>query len=1142
MSEQDWSGYSDVLDNRNYNVEDRANALAREADTVKIAVGYFFLGGFDLLKENLRDADKVEILVGTDTDQRTIEELERGFADDLDEYDRDEAEDGIVRLYELIHEEKVDVRVYDDARFHPKLYLFRDPAGSPDLGHAIIGSSNLSPSGLRGNVELNVEKKDNATIRYLESWFDDIWAEASEFDTDLMTAAIERSQFADALPDLDEGDGGEADGDDDDASEVDAVETISPYEATKRFIVEQFDRDVREGTLLEDISGDYEEQLTAFQQDAFRAARRPLEKYNGVVLADSVGLGKSYIGAPLVQDATTSRDEVLIIAPNRLKPMWKRELLDAETGEFPTTAEKTFISFNKLSRLSEQEIQRFRGVDVVLVDEAHNLRNTGTQRYDKLQSIGRQGKKFVMLTATPIHNSVRDVDNLIKVFADDGDFDIELGGMSPSEIFKEYDRLSGDFNDGVVDDGNDGDDGDAEETTADRRRLSELEANIESILREVILSRDRKYILDNYDDITIGGRQISVPERQPRLITPDDPRLDELYSDIVDAVIGTDEVEDSGLNIPYVSADRYDADGDEKEELIIEYQNASILMLVNLLKRLESSLAAFEDSVDRLMERERITRHIATGDLEDAAARRDAVEQIRDTFDEGFTRDIDFEDVADAITQVGADKREEIVADIEEDLAVLERIREQARDALQTDEGGRTKDAKAERLRLLIDRELTGEKVILFSQYVPTVTHLFEQITGEDAAHTQVATIDDAPGGPTVGYVHGGSGYSERIVERFAPEAQDADVGETEEIDILLATDVLGVGQNLQDARVLVNYDLHWNPMKMEQRIGRIDRITTRHDALWIYNFAPTGDLRRQLGLIERIEEKIQNIASTFGHAAPILDNAEEQVHKTLITYERLEAGSDEYGDGRLEGIGSKYDDLRNAVQSFCAENDVDIDELRQTREMVDSRSEPQHFLTPGESNNYVTLAHLTHSSGRTEWRTTVFDSERLQRTTIGGQAIFTQFPRLETDDVRVFETIASPDTTRHPVPEDDLGELRDFARELGNPNTWENDILSRQGGQSEVVTNIVQLCRKLAESDEAVSDEAAEIVELLNEHEVSDWAENQLRTTYRRRRRYGTTGTVQRLHHKLTEEIELVDPERVTETDVALAGRLSPD
>ena len=1105
-SPPDWSGYSDVLDNREFDVESRANALAPEAETVRIAVGYFYLGGFDLLKENLRRAERIELLIGTHTDQRTIEELERGFVEDLDEYDREDAQEGINRLYELIQEDKVDVRVYDDQRFHPKLYLFEHPADTPDLGRAIIGSSNLSASGLQGNVELNVEKKDNNTIRYLGEWFEEIWAEASPFDTELMSAQIEDSQFGDDLPEVA-------------TSSVADVETISPYEATKRFIVEQFPRDVREGTLLQDITGDYEDQLTAFQQDAYRAARRPLEKYNGVILADSVGLGKSYIGAPLVRDYTSSRDEVLVIAPKRLETMWKRELLDANTGEFPTTADKTFISFNKLSRLSEEEIQRLRGVDLVLIDEAHNLRNTGTKRYDKLQSIGRKDKKFVLLTATPIHNSVRDVDNLIKVFADDDDFDLELGGRSPSQIFKQYDRLAT-----------------AETQSAEANaQLSEYEDLIESIMREVVISRDRRYILDNYENITIGGRSISVPDRRPQLVTPDDPRLDELYSDIVDAVIGRED--DSGLNIPYVSADRYDADGDEEEELIIEYQNASVLMLINLLKRLESSLAAFESSVTRLMERERITRHLATGDLDDADARADAVTQISETFEDDFAKDVDFEDVADAIERVGPDKREEIVADIDEDLKQLERLKSKAQDALQTESGGRVKDAKADRLRRLIERELADEKVLLFSQYVPTITHLFEELTGEDPANTTVGKLGRDPSAPTIGYVHGGGGFDDRVVERFAPEAQDADVGPNEEIDILLATDVLGVGQNLQDARVLINYDLHWNPMRMEQRIGRIDRITTRHDELLIYNFVPTGDLRDQLGLIERIEDKIESIAATFGHAAPILETAEEQVHKTLITYERLEDDGAEFGDERLEGIGSKYDDLRNAVKAFCEANDVEIEELQETADAVADRLEAQFFAVDLEGEGYVTLTELTHSSGRSEWRTTIFDPERLQKTQIGGQAMFTQFPRLETDEVEIFQEIASDDQTRYGLPNEEFEKLRAFSEELASSDTWQDNILKRQSGVSDVITDIDQLCRNVAESDAEVRDLAAEIVDLLDDHEMSDWAENQLRTIHRRRRRYGRNGTIRRLHHTLTEEIELVEPETVTEADVALAG-----
>jgi hypothetical protein len=138
-----------------------------------------------------------------------------------------------------------------------------------------------------------------------------------------------------------------------------------------------------------------------------------------------------------------------------------------------------------------------------------------------------------------------------------------------------------------------------------------------------------------------------------------------------------------------------------------------------------------------------------------------------------------------------------------------------------------------------------------------------------------------------------------------------------------------------------------------------------------------------------------------------------------------------------------------------------------------------------------------------------------------------------------VFETISSPDTTRHAIPEGDFEELKSFVSELGTPSTWQNDILSRQSGDSNAVTDIKQLCRQIADSDEDVSSEAKEILELLNDREMSDWAESQLRTIHRRRRRYGTNGTIRRIYHKLTEEIELVDPETVTEADVALAGQL---
>jgi hypothetical protein len=153
---------------------------------------------------------------------------------------------------------------------------------------------------------------------------------------------------------------------------------------------------------------------------------------------------------------------------------------------------------------------------------------------------------------------------------------------------------------------------------------------------------------------------------------------------------------------------------------------------------------------------------------------------------------------------------------------------------------------------------------------------------------------------------------------------------------------------------------------------------------------------------------------------------------------------------------------------------------------------------------------------------------------------MFTQFPREETDEVRVFETISSTDESRHGIPEDEFEELKSFTNELESPSTWQNDILSRTSGDSDVVTDIKQLCRQLAEEQNEIGEKATEIVELLGNHEMSDWAENQLRTLYRRRRRYGTEGTINRLHHKLTKEIELVDSETVVEAEVALSGYLN--
>jgi SNF2 family DNA or RNA helicase len=1139
-----WENYSEILDNKDFKVSERANYLAKGADEIKIAVGYFFIGGFELLAEDLEDIETVQILIGHETDAETIEQLKRTLTDDFEEFDPDEAREGIKKFYKLSQLEQVEVKVYtgENARFHPKLYLYQYPENSPvkSLGSAIVGSSNLSASGLTGNIELNVEKRDSSSIRYLDSWFDDLWKDAETFSPKLMKEILKESQFKDAV---DEADRQRHKQEPEERNPLSEADVISPHEATKRFIIEQFPTEVDEGTLLKDISGEYDEKLPEFQQDAVRAARHPLEKYNGVILADSVGLGKSYIGAPLIQEGTTEQDQVLVIGPNRLEDMWMQEMFGEYSSnqepEFDLRADATYISFSKLSRLSEKEIQRFRSYDYVLIDEAHKLRNRRTKRYAKLQAIGRQGKKFVCLTATPVQNSVRDVDNLIKVFADDNDFDIELVD-APSDIFREYDRLSSQSDDELTDD--------------DRRRLGVLRDQIEKIMREVMISRDRDFVIDTYgDNITVGGRPIKVPERIPTKVTPNDPSLEDLYHDLVTAVAGAlDDEDDTGLNLPYLVAERYDRDFDDEEELTLEYQSTAMLIAINLLKRLESSIAAFEASLDTLIDRERATRTIATGDFDDTRDRKHAIEYLENTL-EAFQGEIEINEVIDAIEAMDENDRKQLIQDIDDDLEQLRELQERAQQVLSGDNSsgitGTKHDAKAATLKEKLQRELSGEKVLLFSQFVPTIEHLFEELTGQNPERRQVASLlgnEDT----TVAFVHGDT-YDDRLIDRFAPQGRSPDEAVTsdDEIDILLSTDVIGEGQNLQDARSLVNYDLHWNPMKMEQRIGRIDRITTRHDELYIYNFVPVGDLRKHLGLLERLETKIQRIAESVGHSAPIIDSAEERVQKSFTIYEDLDEA--DFTDAEFEGIGSKYDDLRRRIQRFCENHNISIEELRKIKAESIGVDSVQYFVNHNtDESAYMALTRLWFSTDRSEWRATLFNKSGLATVTLGDQTKFQNHPRKGSDDVSIFETIASSDDTRHNLPVDEEDGIRTFASDIDSKETWESEILSRSSQASPTIKKIEKLCQRVAE-DESYGDETTQKARAIRDElscdsvpgvekmEMSDFAKQELEQIYRKRSRYGYKGVINRLHQKLTKDIQLAPPERVTGADTVLFGDL---
>ncbi|MFB6158540.1 MAG: helicase-related protein, partial [Candidatus Nanohalobium sp.] len=829
--------YPGVMDNREWSVSDRANQYCAGAETVKVAVGYFYVAGFELLKESFADVDEVKLLIGRQTDEQTRDELVKGFADELDDVEQNEDTNQSVRhLYQLIQEDKVKVKIYTGSRFHPKLYYF-DRGDIKDT--AIVGSSNFSPSGLKGNVELNVEKNEPLPTNFLNNWFEELWEEADEFKKDLLEV-VESSKFEDeAKKPVDPG--------------VEGL--ISPKQATEMYIRNHFEREVEDGTLFEDIEGEYEDQLAEFQNDAVRAARYTLDRYNGVILSDSVGLGKTWIGSALAEEYSNPQSQALIIAPKRLHSMWEQTL----NKEFNVQGEQRIISFQELSMMDADDIERFRDYDLILIDEAHKLRNQGSKRYSNIQNIGRKDKKYILLTATPVQNSATDLNNIIKIFADDDDFDINLyNDEGVSDIFKAYQKES------LKDDPNED-------------KMERLKDDIERIMREVVISRTRDYITDNYDNVMIGDREIKTPDRKPELVPPESDDMKVLYSEIIDIVAGRDDQDDEGLNLPYVGVQRYgDAESDEFE---IQYRNAGALITILLFKRLESSLAAFQQSIHRLKEREKAIKRIANGDVDSPSERQEIMEYFEERDDEGELEDVDIDKVMDAIEDLDRNERKDITNDVEEDLKDLRELEDKAEEFVRED----GTDAKVEQLKELLEGELNDEKVLIFTQYVPTAEYIFEKLTGNNGS-SQIAQFGDKK----IGFVHGDS-FKREVVNQFAPNSQGAQTGlSSEDVDVLITTDVLSVGQNLQDARVVVNYDLHWNPMKMEQRIGRIDRITTEHDELLIYNFIPTQELDDTLGLLERIRRKIDDISNTFGKEAPILEDAEDRVEKNLIIYDKV--------------------------------------------------------------------------------------------------------------------------------------------------------------------------------------------------------------------------------------------------------------
>ncbi len=865
-----------VIDNIEHRLADILNALlARQrGQDLDIATAYFSIRGYALLRDQMAGVRTFRLLIGDDpqsaaqpADAIGLRADARGFlrgelnAEPL----TPETQQLVDHLIRFLQRESVQVRLYhgqlDGAdheagkrRFlHAKCYLlYGDLDGktayfeqfTPLVG--IVGSSNFTAPGLVSNRELNLVHKtlleadeiDDPTARDevthhangkanaaitlenqrliksevgaraildLSAWYSAQWTQADDFKAELI-ALLDSSKF-----------GGRQ---------------YTPYEIYLKTLYEYFKDD-----LDDDLTSPYIRSavdLAEFQEDAVRKARRILARYDGVIIGDSVGLGKTWIGKKLLEDrAYHLRQKALVVCPASLKKMWEAELSASSIAATVITQEQ----------LGQREFDPtpYADVDVILVDEAHNFRNHRAQRYQNLEFViiaqnrrGRSGdrKKVILLTATPINNSIFDLYNEISLFTggDRGYFT----AIGIGDLYHYF-------------------------LTARQQSVEQGSIRIFNLLEEVVIRRTRQFIKRAYPDATIRGERITWPERRLHSVEYDlETTYEGFYTEIIRRI--------DGLRLPHYNLETYKKKGEQTDDFELGRQVALVgIFKSRFLKRLESSIEAFGISIRRALEfAKTFAEYVQDDIILDAASFRTALSLVADDDEdtdeitpvsraERIDRNTWARAVIDALPRLDPSKyeRRRLHRELTDDIDALAAIW----GMIQSIKRGR--DAKLERLKGLLAGDLRGQKVLIFTYYKDTAHYLYDALAGD--AHW-LAAIDN----PNLRRVDSSVKAADRahLVESFAPVASGHPQlrGTASEIDILVATDVMSEGQNLQDCGVLVNYDLHWNPTRMVQRAGRIDRLGSPYQILSIYNLFPEAQLEELLGLVQSLTAKIDVI------------------------------------------------------------------------------------------------------------------------------------------------------------------------------------------------------------------------------------------------------------------------------------------
>jgi len=801
-----------------------ANILKSNTQFFDVLVGYFRSSGFFKLYESLETVEKIRILVGLSVDKFTVKIIDQ--ATHSQKVAAVPTSEGKAILADEVKTEFEQVESSSDVEKGVRVFIDWLKSGKLEMRMYTEAPIHAKVYIMRKDP-VKVPDMYGSVITGSSNFSEAGLVNNLEFNVELKDAAD--VQFA-----LDRFEALWAKGVDIKDTYIEAVEEntwmkddITPYQLYLKTIYEFFKEEINaDKESFETLLPDGYMRLQ-YQLDAVTQARKKLEAYNGVFISDVVGLGKTYICAMLAN--SFKRDTYkLFICPPVLVDYWRSVLQEFDVSRCDVE------SLGKLDRIIEKGTDKY---SYIFIDEAHRFRNSGTESFTQLHQICRD-KKVVLISATPINNYTSDIENQIYLFQ--AKQSGTINGIKNIEGF--FRGLKSKL---------------AKKAPGSPQYRAQLRENSELIrdrlIREVMIRRTRGEVQQYYkDDLEKQGLRFPTAGSPEKIIYEFDVSTDEAFTETIAAI--------KDFGYARYKPLLYLKDKKKFAKQLTAQHNMGGFMKGILIKRLESSFYAFAMTLGRFIESyEKFIAMVESGKVYISKK-----VNVYDLLDDGDTKRLMyFIEQEDVMAFNTSDFEPKLLKDLRRDLAELK--------YLQGLWGMIKVDPKLEKFRyeLQHNKYIKGNKVIVFTESTETAEYLYEKL--QDIYGKRIVCFS---GKST-------QALKVEIEDSFNPKNK---AKENDKYDLLITTDVLAEGINLHRANVLVNYDLPWNPTRIMQRVGRINRVGTEFDRIYVFNFFPTAQSAQHMPLEDRILDKLQAFHDTLGEDFKYLSDDEQVSPQKLFS------------------------------------------------------------------------------------------------------------------------------------------------------------------------------------------------------------------------------------------------------------------